>query len=447
MLLLTLLLLGPAVAAQENQNEIPSGLRGSILELFVFRTGGGLLGLRDSAAGEPGTNLDPGGHFAPSVVGNNLVLLDFLENAIGTNISDVPFSSSNSGFTVEFRDGSPVLTREAPGAIFADRAETLGAGRVSVATNVNVFNFRSLRGADLSQLQLTFTHENVDFEGCDSLAGGDCSTYGIPSFENELLQVDLDLNLSFTTLSFVMAYGLLDRVDIGVVVPVVFGSVRGSSQAQIVPFESGPAAHYFGGTPISPELVSDQRYVDGSAFGIGDVATRVKVAVTDYEPARLAFLGEARFATGSEEDLLGSGDFAFRGLGIVSSRFGPFSPHVNVGYLYNSGSLKNDAVIGTLGFDHALAPWATLAVEVLSRFQVGESRLDLPDQVVIEAPYQRIIDTQIIADIRDDIIDGSLGLKFMTATGLTVVVNSRWPLNRGGLRPVVAWTAGLEYNF
>jgi hypothetical protein len=40
-----------------------------------------------------------------------------------------------------------------------------------------------------------------------------------------------------------------------------------------------------------------------------------------------------------------------------------------------------------------------------------------------------------------------VGLKLTTAPGLTVVGNSQWPLNRGGLRPDLIWTLGLEYNF
>jgi hypothetical protein len=35
----------------------------------------------------------------------------------------------------------------------------------------------------------------------------------------------------------------------------------------------------------------------------------------------------------------------------------------------------------------------------------------------------------------------------MTGSGITIVANSIWPLNRGGLRPNVLWTAGLEYSF
>jgi len=48
---------------------------------------------------------------------------------------------------------------------------------------------------------------------------------------------------------------------------------------------------------------------------------------------------------------------------------------------------------------------------------------------------------------RDDQINGSFGFKFSTGPGIMVVANTLWPLNRGGLRPNVLWTAGLEYNF
>jgi hypothetical protein len=52
-----------------------------------------------------------------------------------------------------------------------------------------------------------------------------------------------------------------------------------------------------------------------------------------------------------------------------------------------------------------------------------------------------------IPNMRDDIIDASIGLKFVTSPGLTIITNALIPLNDGGLRPDVAWTLGLEYNF
>jgi hypothetical protein len=154
-----------------------------------------------------------------------------------------------------------------------------------------------------------------------------------------------------------------------------------------------------------------------------------------------------RFPTGSEDNMLGSGAYAARGLAILSAQFGNFTPHANLGYLYRGGEFETDAVLATIGFDQLMAPWATLAVDVISQLQVGDSPLQVPGPVEIEAPYHRTITPTLIPDERDDIVDGSLGVKLSAAQGLTVLANSEWSLNHGGLRPDVIWTAGLEYNF
>ncbi len=442
-----LLLTGHPVAAQQDFSEL-RGLRQKLVQLFVFGRETSPLGvLRDDTPENPFAVIDPGGHFTPSARANNGTLISFIENAIAKNLSNTPFSSTNSGFTLAFEGGSPVLTRQPPGPIFAERAQTLGAGRVLVGSSLNVFKFKNLRGVSLDRLRLNFTHVNVDFDGCDPLARGDCSRYGIPFVENEFMQVDIDLDLHVSTLSLVLAYGLFDRVDIGVSVPVVFTSLRGRSRAQIVPFAGTTAAHFFEGSPTNPQLISDPNIVDGSASGIGDIATRIKIGVSQSPSAQLGLVAEARFATGSLEDLLGSGHFGFRTFGILSSTFGAFSPHANLGYFYRSGESQNDAVLAVLGFDQALAPWATLALDVVSQFQIGTSRLRIPDQVIIQEPFTRVVEASTIPDMRDDLVDASVGFKFVTPSGVTLVLNSLWPLNRGGLRANVVFTTGLEYSF
>jgi hypothetical protein len=235
-------------------------------------------------------------------------------------------------------------------------------------------------------------------------------------------------------------------VDLGVALPLVDVSLAGSSDAQVNPFGPPPAVHFFGGTPDDPILTAS-RSVEGSSTGLGDIDGRIKVNLRRAEPLSVAVLADVRFPTGSESNLLGSGAFAARGLAIFSARFGNFTPHANVGYLYRGGEFENDAVLATVGFDHLLAPWATLAVDVISQLQVGESPLQVPGPVHIEAPYHRTITPTVIPDTRDDLVDGSLGFKLTTAPGLTLVGNSGWALNRGGLRPDVIWSAGLEYNF
>jgi hypothetical protein len=131
----------------------------------------------------------------------------------------------------------------------------------------------------------------------------------------------------------------------------------------------------------------------------------------------------------------------------VSAQFGQFSPHANVGYLYRGGTMTNDAVLASVGFDNLIAPWATLAAHLISEMQVGTSKLVVPGTVVYDAPFHRTVQPTDIPNVRDDIVDASLGVKLTMATGLTVIANGEWPLNRGGLRHNVIWTAGLEYNF
>jgi hypothetical protein len=422
------------------------GLRDQISQLFIFGEGESALFLAGTADPSNPQNVQVhGDHFIPAAVESNGSIIVFLENSIATQLSNLPFSSTSGGRTFRFEGGVPIATSTSPGPIFAERALTLGRGRLLIGANVSRFNFRSVRGVPLDAVALTFTHENTDFPNCDQIFGGDCTAMGFPDWENDVITLDLALDLDVTSTLFTMSYGLLDWIDVGVAVPIISNSLRGSSRAVVQPFGPG-VNHFFSGTVESPGLTAE-RFVEGSATGLGDVAARAKRRVARTDQTAFAILGDARFATGSEEDLLGSGEFAVRGLGIVSAQFGAFSPHANVGYLYRDGDMQNDAFLATLGFDHLLADWAALAVDLISEFQVGESKIVTPEPVSIDVPFARSVTTTNIPDTRDDIIAGSFGFKFLTPSGVTIVANSLWPLNDGGLRASVAWTLGLEYNF
>jgi hypothetical protein len=308
-------------------------------------------------------------------------------------------------------------------------------------------HYETLRGVPLDAIPLVFTHANVDFAGCDAIVGGDCSRYGIPVVENEVIDFILGLDVSVDVTAFALTYGITDRVDLGVVLPVVRTSLRGSSTATIIPFGSGGVPpHFFAGTEENPVLTAS-RFVEGSASGLGDVSARVKVNLRSGSPVWLGVLAEGRFPTGSEEDLRGSGAVALRGLGIVSARLGDFSPHANIGYQYRGRESDPDVFLLTAGFDQLLSPWATLAADLISEFPVGRSQIDVPDDVVLEEPFRRTIRTSTIPDRRDDILNASLGLKLTIPRAVTFIANGAFPLNRGGMRPDVLWTLGAEYTF
>jgi hypothetical protein len=246
--------------------------------------------------------------------------------------------------------------------------------------------------------------------------------------------------------SLYLTYGVTDRIDVGAVVPVVSTSLRGASTAQIQPFGGTSSAHFFGGTSAAPVLDAS-RTTQGSATGLGDVAVRLKGRLHETPRTSAAVLVDARFATGSTADLLGSGAFAARGLVVLTSRMGDVSTHVNAGYAHRGGDRQSDAVLGTVGFDTRLAPMVTLAVDVLSEMQVGESALRLPQAVLYESPFRRTVVPTTIPDTRDDIVNGSFGFKVVPRRDVTAIVNALFPLNRGGLRPGVSYTAGVEVNF
>jgi hypothetical protein len=423
------------------------GLRGQISQLFIFGSGQDPLFLAGSAdPNNPASIQVHGNHFVPAAAEGNGTIISFITGAISTNVADFPFSAASSGATFRFEGGVPVRTSISSGPVFAERAQTLGRGRTLIGVSYNSFSYRTLRGNDLDRIILTFTHANVDNPACDSIQGQDCAPMGVPTLENDLMVFTLSLDLDVSVTSFVLTYGVSDRLDVGLAVPVVSTSLRGSSRAEIIPFGGPTAAHFFAGTPDDPEL-SASRFVEGSATGLGDLALRVKLGLRSTPRSGIALLADARFPTGGEKDLLGSGRFSGRFLAVVSGRFESFSPHANVGYLFREGELQNDAVLATLGFDHLMAPWATLALDLIAQLQVGDSKLLVPGTVFIERPFNRTVTPTSIPDRRDDVVNGSVGVRLTTARDLTVVLNTLWPLNRGGLRPNVLWTGGLEFSF
>lgn len=442
LLALALLLVTPLAAGGQRQ-----GLRDKISQLFIFGPGEDPLFLAGSAGtNNPASIQAHGKHFIPSAAGQNGSLIGFLVDAISGNVSNLPVGATSGGETFRFEAGVPVKTSTSAGPIFAERSQTMGRGRALIGLSRSSLHFSSLRGVPMSNIELFFTHQNVDFEGCSQQAGGDCRKMGIPNLENDIMLFKLSLDLGVDVTSVYATFGLFDNLDVGVVLPFVNSRLHGQSDALIIPFGGPTAAHFFAGTPTEPVL-NASRTVDGSAAGLGDVAVRAKLLVRESPRASLAVLGQARFATGDENDLLGSGALDARGLAIVTGRLGRFSPHGNIGYVYRSGANQNSAVLATGGFDHLIADGVTLAADLVSELQVGRSKLILPTPVRYDAPFQRTIAPTTIPDIRDNNVNGSFGFKFTAPGAFTVVTNALIPLNRDGLRSNLILTGAVEYSF
>jgi hypothetical protein len=422
--LVALMLTGLAAVPAQAQN-----LTSHFEQLFTFGTCGQPLCLDPTYA----PFAEHGEHFVPAVAEGSHNLLTFVTGSITSSIASIPFATATGGVAFSFTGGAPQAVSISPGPIFAERAQTLGRGRFFLGGNVSGISFSKLRGIPLSNLVFTFPHQNV----------GDPAE-GNPGFENDVIQDTTDLKVSVVATSLEAAFGVTDRIDLGVDIPIVFASLSGHGVAHIVQ-TSANDPHWFGtGTDTTSVAYS---YTSGSASGLGDIAVRLKVDALESQGMGIGFVGEVRLPTGNQDDLLGSGATSFRLIGIASSRHGNFTPHVNAGVFITGSNTQNNELQATVGFDQLLSPKATLAVDLAGEFATGSSKLILPRTQTYTAPVVRTITLTNIPAGNDNVIDASVGGKFTLPGSVRLLANALVPLVKGGLQPAVMWTVGLERVF
>ncbi|MEM7415107.1 MAG: hypothetical protein AAF389_06400 [Gemmatimonadota bacterium] len=395
-------------------------------ELFTFGTCGEPLCL----------DLDNihGNHFLPALESGNAAVITFITDAIGRATASVPLSATSGGATFSFVGGVPVRTSTSAGPIFGERSQTLGRGRFFMGASVTGMQFTSLNGAPMQGIELNFGHDD-----------GDDDIRGNPEFENEVINLQLDMKVAVTVGTIAMTAGLTDFIDIGVAVPLVRTSIEGRSNAQIQPF-GNPATHWFAGDINNPVLRASTSMI-GTASGIGDVAARMKINLGQSDRMGAALLAEVRLPTGDEENLLGSGNTLIRAQGIYSAQLGTFSPHLNLGFQASGNEAVNDKLLVLTAFDNLLTDWATLAVAVEAEIDVGSATFALPDPIVITTPFERVIPATNIPSQSADLVRASLGGKFTVREGTVIYANGIFPLTSNGLQPDYIWTLGLDFPF
>jgi hypothetical protein len=421
LLVVLLLVVGKSLDGQSLRDQIRN-------DLFTFGNCGEPLCLAGALPGH-------GSHFIPATQGAASDMIDLIANSLVASVSNTPIGATSSGVTYQFVGGLPVKTATSGGPIFGERAQTLGKGRFFVGANVSAMHFERLRGVRMDGIEFNFTHQDTP----------PVDTLGAPFFENDVIGVGVAMDVNLLVTTFVASFGPVDGVDLSVAVPVVHTSVQGSSIATIHP-AGYPSPHRFAGTDSQPVMVAVAG-MDGSATGVGDVAARLKINVTQSQVFGASLLLDGRFPTGDEENLLGAGAFSGRGFAIASATFGAVSPHLNLGYVFRDAKLSNNSVIAVLGFDNAVSASTTLAVDLLSEWQLGESKLEIPGPVQYQLPYAHTVTPTNIPDQPDDLMSASIGFKFQTPRGILLVTNALFPLRNSGMQPTVVWTGGLEYNF
>jgi hypothetical protein len=350
-------------------------------------------------------------HFTES----SLVELNQLGDGISSSLGAFSFNSTTSSFTFDLQQGIPVSSDGSLGPLLAERAGTIGQGRINFAVSFSRVDFDSFEGTDLDSLSVSLPHE-------DSNADGQLGPPpGIFAFEFDEVAVAIDATVKQDVLAFYGTLGLTNRWDVGVVVPVVRVEARANAVASIIDNGGGAAFHRFGALGDAANSSSG-----GSETGIGDLIVRTKYNFLDGHAMYpdMAVVGQVTLPTGDEDDLLGTGEFNAMGMLVASKTYDSITPHLNLGYEYSTNSDRSNLRY-VAGFDAQLSEKQSLtaSTSILGRWQHGEK------------------------SSRNYFMDLAVGVKWDPFDAAPINANFILPLNDEGLRSDLIWSVGIEYTF
>ena len=368
--------------------------------------------------------------------------------ALTSQLATVPLPSPASGFTYHFDAATGTFARSTRsfGPILADRGETIGKGRIAFGYTYQFFSFDGLDGISLANVPAVFTHDNPE------LGGG----------RADVVATANTIEATVSQMTGALTYGVTDRVDISLAVPVVRTRLALLSNATIHRVGTGSAlgVHYFRDPDAIGGYGSTRQYfAEGSAAGVGDLVARVKGTLMREGTRALAAGVDVRLPTGDEHNLLGSGATGIRPFAAFSASMGRFAPHANLGYQWNGSSalagsarMAEDADLPdqfmyALGADVLVAERLSVVADLFGQRVVSSPRLqsrtstrsgpggtvNLPDILFATESYWTS--------------SGGLGLKANLAPRLLVTFNLRFAVASGGLTDRLSPLLGMEWAF
>ena len=113
------------------------------------------------------------------------------------------------------------------------------------------------------------------------------------------------MNLKSDTTAFLFNYGVTDRFDVGLAIPLVHVSMNLTYHAAILDFAThvvSPSTHLFGNGSKTADFTQQ-----GSASGVGDIVVRGKYDLLGNPASGLAAAIDLHLPSGKSDDMLGAG--------------------------------------------------------------------------------------------------------------------------------------------
>jgi hypothetical protein len=406
------------------------------------------------------------------------VVLNF-NRLLATQFATFPIGNSSGAFSFKTDEttGLPVRSTRSFGPSFGERTLTVGRGRFSAGASYQHTSFDQFEGESLDDgsLQFLLPHNDCCPAQVGLQATGDGNLLN-PGFESDIVTVRVSMKASTDTAAFFATYGLTDRWDVAVTVPVIRVDLEATADAEIVRLGTAfqPLVHTFQtGADVSRRTFTDAR----SASGIGDVVLRTKYNLHQRGAQGLAATFDLRLPTGDAENLLGTGSTQSRLGLVVSTGTDRFAQHVNVGYTFSgrtdvSTYIGDDEVLQSAllpsdtppdefhfngGLEYAATDRLTLLGEFMGRTLRNVGRLEMSERTFTYTPQgQPILSPALQSPAFREFqaSEGSLtvglaafGAKFNVGSRALVSSHILLPVTEGGLRSRVTMTVGFDYTF
>jgi len=368
--------------------------------------------------------------------------------ALTSQLAGIPLPSPASGFTYKFDSSTGTFLRSTSsfGPILSDRAETIGRGRVAFGFTSQFFSFDHLDGVPLTDIPAVFRHDAFQ------TGGG----------RTDVVSTANTIQASVNQFAGALTYGITDRVDVSLAVPLVSTHLSLLSNAQIFRLGTGTAVqvHYFrDDLAIGGYGSTHQYFIEGSESGIGDLFIRSKATLLREGTRALATGVDVRLPTGDEQNLLGAGALGVRPFAAFSASYRAFAPHVNIAYQWNGRSVlagdvhENvkaplpDLFTYAAGGDLSLNNRFSIIVDVL-----GQRVLNSPRLSTYTLDASGAAGSASLPDIRFSTgsywsTDGAVGFKANVAAKVLVAFNLRFNIVNNGLTDRIAPLVGVEWAF
>lgn len=356
------------------------------------------------------------------------------ENIADTAARSLPVVSASAGFTYRYNPDIEAFERSTDtlGPLFLERPDTLGRGKFNVNVSFQYVQFDQFDGDDITSLQ---NSDPIVLNVLD--AGGNV----IGRRANRLVY---SLGIQNYVTAFSFTYGILDDLDVNLLIPVIATTLKVGVQSQQV--QSAPPGGAF--TPDTGPLRVGR--TGESATGVGDLLLRLKYQLPRLDWLRSAAALQLRLPSGNEDDFQGTGSFEASPFLFASTiLWDRVEPHANVGIDLRADDVARSQARWGVGVDVDVHPRVGLSLDFLGRNEF-EGSADADETSFLHLTSAGVQQRPLLGlDFdRKDYYDLSFGVRGVLFGNVMMFANVMRALNDDGLRnDSVIPAVGLEGTF